>query len=432
MSTGAGAGPAAVDGPRMGVDMQQRSLLEAHLDQGLSGQTPGQAGRLKSDRQRAWTAELGVNGLMSIEYTPEDHRDGEKQDSPRNSTPVARPRAASESRLARFRALLAAPVVDIFQLRDLAWSGIPPELRPQAWRLLLGYAPAAQAERAAALKAKRDEYWHLVSELIDGVDPDQRSPDNQRTWRQIQVDVPRTTPEVRFFQHPRIRACIQRVLYVMSQRRTRTGYVQGMNDLLTPFLWTLLSEHLPILRASFRTCASSVDNLPEAALRDAEADAYGMFQSLLGVVQDNYTHTQPGIRRLALALQELTRRVDPALARHLVTQGADFLQFSLRWFNCLLVRELPFALSLRLWDTYVAELEQTQSHLLYASLALLLQWSKELQQRDFGGILTLLQRPPTTDWDEGDLESLLSKSFLLRSMLKDPKRGAAETGGSSV
>lgn len=33
----------------------------------------------------------------------------------------------------------------------------------------------------------------------------------------------------------------------------------------------------------------------------------------------------------------------------------DFIQFALRWVNCLLVRELPFSLAVRLWDTYLAE-----------------------------------------------------------------------------
>jgi hypothetical protein len=36
-------------------------------------------------------------------------------------------------------------------------------------------------------------------------------------------------------------------------------------------------------------------------------------------------------------------------------EGIDFLQFAFRWVNCLLIREVPFAAALRLWDTYLAE-----------------------------------------------------------------------------
>jgi hypothetical protein len=33
------------------------------------------------------------------------------------------------------------PQVDLDALRELSWNGIPGELRPQCWRLLLGYVP---------------------------------------------------------------------------------------------------------------------------------------------------------------------------------------------------------------------------------------------------------------------------------------------------
>jgi hypothetical protein len=34
--------------------------------------------------------------------------------------------------------------VDLDALRKLAWGGIPPEVRPDCWRLLLGYMPPAK------------------------------------------------------------------------------------------------------------------------------------------------------------------------------------------------------------------------------------------------------------------------------------------------
>lgn len=43
------------------------------------------------------------------------------------------------------------------------------------------------------------------------------------------------------------------------------------------------------------------------------------------------------------------------MAEHLDKEGLEFIQFSFRWVNCLLLRELPFVLGVRLWDTYLAE-----------------------------------------------------------------------------
>lgn len=53
-------------------------------------------------------------------------------------------------------------------------------------------------------------------------------------------------------------------------------------------------------------------------------------------------------------LGALVRRVDADLADHLQREGVDYVQFAFRWVNCLLQREMPLALSLRLWDTYLA------------------------------------------------------------------------------
>jgi hypothetical protein len=44
-----------------------------------------------------------------------------------------------------------------------------------------------------------------------------------------------------------------------------------------------------------------------------------------------------------------------AIVDHLDCEGIDFLQFAFRWVNCILIREVPFAAAIRLWDTYLAE-----------------------------------------------------------------------------
>lgn len=47
-------------------------------------------------------------------------------------------------RMDRFTKLLEASVVDMDVLRDIAWNGVPPTLRPVCWKLLLGYLPPAK------------------------------------------------------------------------------------------------------------------------------------------------------------------------------------------------------------------------------------------------------------------------------------------------
>ncbi len=77
------------------------------------------------------------------------------------------------------------------------------------------------------------------------------------------------------------------------------------------------------------------------------------------------------------------RRIDEPICQHMETEGLEFLQFSFRWVNCLLLREIPFQLGLRLWDTYLAEGPGMKEFLIYALAAFLLTWEKELKQMDF-------------------------------------------------
>jgi hypothetical protein len=41
------------------------------------------------------------------------------------------------------------------------------------------------------------------------------------------------------------------------------------------------------------------------------------------------------------------------LFTHIQSQGIDFIQFSFRWINCLLMRELSIKNVIRMWDTYL-------------------------------------------------------------------------------
>ena len=73
---------------------------------------------------------------------------------------------------------------------------------------------------------------------------------------------------------------------------------------------------------------------------------------MLDSIQDNYTGGQPGIARMNQKLRQIILRVDPPLHAHLEEQGlADCLQFSFRWFNCLLAREFPIECVIRMFDT---------------------------------------------------------------------------------
>ncbi|XP_057750501.1 GTPase-activating protein GYP1-like [Arachis stenosperma] len=322
-------------------------------------------------------------------------------------------RSTDSARVMKFTKVLSGTTVILDKLRELAWSGVPDDMRPTVWRLLLGYAPPNSDRREGVLRRKRLEYLECISQYYDIPDTD-RSDDEINMRRQIVVDCPRTVPDVPFFQQQQVQKSLERILYAWAIRHPASGYVQGINDLVTPFLVVFLSEYLE----------GSIDNwsmsdLSSDQINNVEADCYWCLSKLLDGMQDHYTFAQPGIQRLVFKLKELVRRIDEPVSRHVEDQGLEFLQFAFRWFNCLLIREIPFHLITRLWDTYLAEGDALPDFLVYIFASFLLTWSDNLQKLDFQELVIFLQHLPTQNWTHQELEMVLSRAFMWHSMFNN-------------
>lgn len=48
------------------------------------------------------------------------------------------------------------------------------------------------------------------------------------------------------FQQTTVQEMFERILFIWAIRHPASGYVQGMNDLVTPFYVVFLQEYLPI------------------------------------------------------------------------------------------------------------------------------------------------------------------------------------------
>lgn len=319
-------------------------------------------------------------------------------------------RATDSARLMKFTKELSATTVILEKLRELSWNGIPSYLRPNIWRLLLGYAPPNSDRREGVLRRKRLDYLDCVAQYYD-IPDFERTDEEINMLRQIAVDCPRTVPDVSFFQQAQVQKSLERILYIWAIRHPASGYVQGINDLATPFIVVFLSEHVE----------GSIDNwmmsdLPSEKISGIEADCYWCLSKLLDGMQDHYTFAQPGIQRLVFKLKELVRRIDEPVSTHMEEQGLEFLQFAFRWFNCLLIREIPFHLVTRLWDTYLAEGDALPDFLVYIAASFLLTWSDKLLKLDFQEMVMFLQHLPTHNWSHSELEMVLSRAYMWHAM----------------
>lgn len=263
------------------------------------------------------------------------------------------------SRINKFKRILQMSTVPLSDLRNLAWSGVPPEVRPITWQLLLGYLPTNSERRAATLERKRKEYLDGVRQAFERSGPPATPPAStsgrgrgldEAVWHQISIDVPRTSPHIQLYSYETTQRSLERILYVWAIRHPASGYVQGINDLATPLWQVFLGSYITDLDVEE---GMDPGQLPKSVLNAVEADSFWCLTKLLDGIQDNYIYAQPGIHRQVRALRDLTMRIDSTLAKHLEKEGVEFMQFSFRWMNCLLMREMSVKNTIRMWDTYM-------------------------------------------------------------------------------
>lgn len=320
-----------------------------------------------------------------------------------------------ESKIDKFQSLLDASVLNLEELRQLSWSGVPAKLRSVTWRLLSEYLPANIERRQHVLERKRLDYWNLVKQYYDV----ERDEGFQDTYRQIHIDIPRMSPLISLFQQVTVQLIFERILYIWAIRHPASGYVQGMNDLVTPFFLVFLQEAIPA------PAWQDIENYDVASLKKEqrdiiEADSFWCLSKFLDGIQDNYIFAQLGIQHKVNQLKELIQRIDAPLHQHLHQHGIDYLQFSFRWMNNLLTREIPLHCTIRLWDTYLAESDRFASFQLYVCAAFLLRWRRHLLlQPDFQGLMLMLQNLPTQNWTDSEIGVLVAEAYKLKFTFAD-------------
>ncbi|KAL6174014.1 GTPase-activating protein [Exserohilum turcicum] len=358
--------------------------------------------------------------------------------------------SARTTRINKFKRILQASTISLSDLRDSAWSGVPSEVRAMAWQLLLGYLPTSSERRVATLERKRKEYLEGVRQAFDrgtsgstgavasGIAGGAAYPAANRgrgrgldeaIWHQISIDVPRTNPHLELYSYEATQRSLERILYVWAIRHPASGYVQGINDLVTPFWQVFLGAYISDPDIEF---GMDPGQLPKQVLDAVEADSFWCLTKLLDGIQDNYIAHQPGIQRQVSSLRDLTTRIDDGLAKHLQNEGVEFIQFSFRWMNCLLMREISVKNTIRMWDTYLAEEDGFSSFHLYVCAAFLVKWSDQLRKMDFQEIMMFLQSLPTRQWTEKDIELLLSEAFIWQSLFKGSGAHLKNTGSKEI
>lgn len=350
---------------------------------------------------------MSEDGVENLQYIPEIKLQRKKVEH------ACRREVLVHNKGEKFEELLNNKSLDMEALSSLCWNGIPKKWRSLAWKILSGYLPVGAEYRKSIMDSKRRNYWNLVEQYYKcGIDDSY-----QDTYRQIHIDIPRTNPMIALFQQRTVQVMYERILFTWAIRHPASGYVQGMNDLVTPFFIVFLKD---FITNNEKTETFDVNKIKEVHRNEIEADTFWCLSKLLDSIQDNYIFAQLGIQKKITELKDLTQRIDNKLHSHLIQNGVDYLQFSFRWMNNLLTRELPLKCTIRLWDTYLAESDQFNTFHLYVCAAFLIYFRELiLKERDFQGIMLLLQNLPTQKWTDDNIDLLVAEAYRLKFMFAD-------------
>ena len=304
-------------------------------------------------------------------------------------------------------------------LKKELWHGIGPKIRPNAWRILFKYIPYNFTSHSKILKKKRDQYKDFTIQYTEEKLLKENDKKIIECIKLIKKDVLRTLPESHLFKNEIIKKSMIRILLIYSIRHPTHFYSQGMNDLLAPILSVFLGG---LFKRSYLEVVNNMGKfekiINEDFIFEAEADSFHCFSLFLSSMKENYLSGFEGVNINLEKINKLLLKSDKNLVKFFEKNHIEIFHFGFRWVFCLLMREFPIHLSIKLMDYYLVEELYPVELCIYLVLALILRYSFELKKMKREDIIIFLQNLPTHDWGEKDIELLVSEAYTLRQIIK--------------
>ncbi|CAD8061582.1 unnamed protein product [Paramecium primaurelia] len=317
-------------------------------------------------------------------------------------------------RIEQFEIILEQQIIDLEQLKQLTWRGAPQVYRAKVWKLILKYIPPNHMSQTNVIQKKRQDYFQYIKNYYEQIH--ERDESEEKIIKIISNDVLRTQPDFQLFRDPKIQNLFKRLLFIWSQRHPMSGYVQGINDIASPLIAVFLNEYVRVDYNKF-DLPSDFHKLPDDILLDIEADIYWCLCKIIENIQDYFIHNQPGVSLAYEKIKNILNTIDPTILAYFQQQQIDFNHFAFRWVICLLVREFPLYLAIRLMDTYLSEGDNMANLHIYTVSNMILKCGPEIKNKNMGEAVIFLQNLPTKDWTELDIEMLLQEAYVFKEYM---------------
>ncbi|CAF0933163.1 unnamed protein product [Didymodactylos carnosus] len=239
-------------------------------------------------------------------------------------------------------------------------GGLENSLRKEGWKFLLHYYPwdSNEKSRIEITKQKQNEYFSMKLQW-KSMNEQQKQRNNLFRDREslIEKDVMRTDRTLEYYQgetnvHLEV---LHDILMTYNMYNFDLGYVQGMNDLLSPILIVM----------------------------DNEVDAFWCFVGLMDRMGDNFHMDQSHIKRQLSNLHTLLQFIDAELANYLADNNSSNMYFFFRWMLICFKREFSFQDVMLLWEVLWTNYPCKNFELLVC-LAILISQKTVIMESKFG------------------------------------------------
>ncbi|KRH94345.1 Ypt/Rab-specific GTPase-activating protein GYP1 [Pseudoloma neurophilia] len=294
--------------------------------------------------------------------------------------------------------ILSEPKIDLKKVRQYAWCGLPNMYRNKVYRTLLNVCGLVNVEHQAQIIELNKEYFkklekldntqfsHIKTDLYFSIKEYQVDLE-PKISKQINIDVDRIPSEYLKYKNQSLIFIYKNILRIVAIENPDIGYVQGMADLLIPFIDIYKNEYF------------------------GESTIYFCFSKILNKFHDFFIEGQPGILESIMKIEKVLKVIDPALFKYFQTNGIEIHMFAFRWLNCLFVREFKLQYYRIILDSMLSTTDY-KLFLIYFSISILQKIRGNLLKKNFDEALLFLQKLNQMDWTYNDLKIMFANAYV--------------------